>query len=153
MPGSSVFNFSRALEYMKQCDVDVLIATSAYNVRYFTGYSCWLDSLFKTHMMRPEDSSRLLSPTYAFVCATGERALVVSASTAVIQSWSRPPGCPSATIASRWIPISPWNREWWSIWRLPFSSPLPERFRLKKDLSLRKMAIGITASRTGRGLM
>src|SRR6202051_1894206 len=83
MPGSSVFNITRALDYMKRCDVDVLIATSAYNVRYFTGYSCWLDSLFKAHMMWPGDSSRLLSPSYAFVCLTGELGLVVAASTAV----------------------------------------------------------------------
>jgi Xaa-Pro aminopeptidase len=52
-------------------------------VRYFTGYSCWLDSLFKAHMMWPGDSSRLLSPSYAFVCLSGGRALVVSASLAV----------------------------------------------------------------------
>ena len=80
---SCLFNNRRALDYMNVCNLDVLIATSDYNVRYFTGYSCWLDPLFKAHMMRPGDSSHLSSPSYALFSRNGQNALVLAASTAV----------------------------------------------------------------------
>jgi len=72
-----LLNKARALEYMRRCEVDVLIATSPVNITYFTGYYCWLDPLFKDYMMVPGASSDL-GQRYAVLPLDGEAALVVS---------------------------------------------------------------------------
>jgi Xaa-Pro dipeptidase len=72
-----LFNKSRAVEFMRNCDLDVLIATSPINITYFSGYHCWLDPLFKGYMMIPGGSSDLIQG-YALFPLRGEPALVVS---------------------------------------------------------------------------
>src|SRR5437016_6946759 len=62
---------------MRQFDIDALVATSATNVKYFSGYSCWLDPLFKEYMMSPGGSSNLLQRSYAVFADEGEPALIV----------------------------------------------------------------------------
>jgi Xaa-Pro dipeptidase len=74
---SALSNSARAKQYMKQCNVDVLIATSSENVRYFSGYYCWLDPLFKEYMMSPGASSNLSQRSYAVFPNDGEPALIV----------------------------------------------------------------------------
>lgn len=79
-----LFNKTRAVEYMRRCEVDLLIATSPVNITYFSDYSCWLDSLFKSYMMIPGASSDLDSTAaYAVFPLEGEPALVVQAMFAV----------------------------------------------------------------------
>jgi Xaa-Pro dipeptidase len=73
---SALFNSFRAKQYMNESGLDVLIATSAVNVRYFTGYSCWLDSLFKEYMMSPGGSSEFSQRSYALFPREGEAALI-----------------------------------------------------------------------------
>jgi Xaa-Pro aminopeptidase len=71
-----LFNRSRAIEYMKDCGVDVLVATSPANVFYFSEYFCWTDPLFKEYMMSPGASSNL-GQNFALFCAEGEPGLVI----------------------------------------------------------------------------
>ena len=79
-----LFNKARAVEYMRRCGVDVLVATSPINITYFSDYYCWLDSLFKAYMMAPGASSNLDSTAmYAVFPLEGEPALVVNAMMAV----------------------------------------------------------------------
>ena len=54
-----LFNSNRAIEFMRRCEVDVLVATSPTNVTYFSDYYSWLDSQFKEYMMSPGASSDL----------------------------------------------------------------------------------------------
>ena len=71
------FNKARADEYMRNYNLDVLIATSFANVTYFTDYYCWIDPLFKDYMMVPGAPSRL-AQGYAVYLLDGEPALVVN---------------------------------------------------------------------------
>jgi Xaa-Pro dipeptidase len=73
---SGLFNSGRAKQYMNETGLDVLIATSAVNVRYFTGYSCWLDPLFKEYMMSPGSSSEFSQRSYAVFPREGSAALI-----------------------------------------------------------------------------
>jgi Xaa-Pro dipeptidase len=61
---------------MSESGIDALVATSAVNVRYFTGYACWLDPLFKEYMMWPGGSSEFSQRSYAIFPREGETALV-----------------------------------------------------------------------------
>jgi Xaa-Pro aminopeptidase len=72
-----LLNKARALEYMRRCQLDVLVATSPVNITYFSGYYCWLDPLFKDYMTSPGASSQL-AQRYAVLPLEGEPALVVS---------------------------------------------------------------------------
>ena len=72
-----LFNRARAIDYMKEYGLDVLIATSPVNITYFTDYYCWLDPLFKEYMMVPGASSNL-AQAYAVFPLEGESALVVN---------------------------------------------------------------------------
>jgi len=74
MPG--LINSPRARQYMRESGLDVLIATSAVNVRYFTGYACWLDPLFKEYMMSPGGPSELSQRSYAVFPGEGEVTLI-----------------------------------------------------------------------------
>ena len=80
--GTILCHRQRALRYMRQSGVDVVIATSPVNVTYFTGYYCWLDGQFKEYMVRPGGSGAALS-TFGVFNAAGESALVVDAALAV----------------------------------------------------------------------
>jgi hypothetical protein len=42
---------------MAKRGVDAIVATSAANITYFSGYSCWLDPLLKEYMLSPGASS------------------------------------------------------------------------------------------------
>ena len=72
-----LLNQARARDFMRQCGLDVLIATSPVNITYFSDYHCWIDPLFKEYMMQPGASSNL-SQGYALFPAEGEPALVIS---------------------------------------------------------------------------
>jgi Xaa-Pro dipeptidase len=71
------FNKDRATEYMRQCDVQALIATSPANITYFSGWSLWLDPIIKGYMLQPGASSGLALPGFAVAPLEGEPALVV----------------------------------------------------------------------------
>jgi Xaa-Pro aminopeptidase len=74
-----LFNKDRAVEYMRRCEVDVLVATSPVNITYFSGYFCWLEPLFREYMMAPGRSSNLdQTGPYAIFPLEGEPALVVT---------------------------------------------------------------------------
>ena len=71
-----LFNKTRAIEYMRRCHVDVLVATSPVNITYFSDYFCWIDPLFKEYMMVPGASCDL-AQKYAVFPLEAEPALVV----------------------------------------------------------------------------
>lgn len=71
-----LFNRPRAVEYLRRCGLDALIATSPVNITYFTDYHSWLDRQFKEYMTRPGGSSALFQ-SYALFPLEGEPALVL----------------------------------------------------------------------------
>jgi Xaa-Pro dipeptidase len=73
-----LLNSDRALALMRQCDIDAIVATSPRNVLYLTDYYCWLDPMFKAHMMRPGAPAEL-SHNFAVFAASGEASLVLPA--------------------------------------------------------------------------
>jgi Xaa-Pro aminopeptidase len=77
-----LLNKARAVEYMRRCGLDALVATSPVNITYFSGYYCWLDPLFKDYMMLPGAPSHL-AQRYAVLTADGEVSLVVGPQFAV----------------------------------------------------------------------
>ena len=77
-----LFNRSRAIDYMRQYELDALVATSVVNITYFTDYFCWIDPIFKEYMMVPGASSNL-GQAYAVFPLEGEPALVIGAGLAV----------------------------------------------------------------------
>ena len=85
-----LFNRSRALQFMRDCGLDVLIATSAVNVSYFSDYFCWTDPLFKEYMMSPGASSNL-GQNFAVFPMEGEPALIIGPTFAMnaADSWIR----------------------------------------------------------------
>jgi Xaa-Pro dipeptidase len=85
-----LLNQDRAAAFMRQCDVDALVATSACNVLYLSDYSCWLDPLFKAYMMRPGAPAQI-AHNFALLLAAGAPALIVGA------MWA-------ANAAESWIP-------------------------------------------------
>ncbi len=72
-----LFNRERAIDYMREYGLDVLVATSPVNITYFTDYFCWIDPLFKEFMMVPGASANL-AQAYAVFPLEGEPALVVN---------------------------------------------------------------------------
>ena len=76
------FNKSRAQQWMNDCGVDALIATSPVNVTYFTDYTCWADPLFKEYMMSPGASDHL-GVMYAGCSVSGRSCLVLDSIMAV----------------------------------------------------------------------
>ena len=72
-----LFNRTRALEYMKRCSLDALVASSPANITYFTDYYCWLDPIFKEYMSVPGGTSDLSMPGYAVFPLEGEPALLL----------------------------------------------------------------------------
>ena len=71
-----LFNRSRAIDYMREYELDALVATSFVNITYFTDYFCWIDPIFKEYMMVPGASSNL-AQAYAVFPLEGEPALVL----------------------------------------------------------------------------
>ena len=72
-----LFHRERAINYMREYGLDVLIATSPVNITYFTDYFCWIDPLFKEYMMVPGASANL-AQAYAVFPLEGDPALVVN---------------------------------------------------------------------------
>jgi len=72
-----LFNKPRAIEYMRRCGLDALVAASWVNVTYFSDYYSWMDPLFKEYMSAPGASSNL-EQGYAVFPLDGEPALIVS---------------------------------------------------------------------------
>lgn len=62
---------------MRKANVDALVASSPVNVKYFSGYSCCLDPLFKQYMMRPGDSSDLAQRCFAVFPPEGAISLIM----------------------------------------------------------------------------
>ena len=74
-----LFNVERAREFMRECGLDALIATSPVNITYFTDYFIWIDGLMKEYMVRPGGSADL-AQGYALFPLDGEPALAVTGS-------------------------------------------------------------------------
>jgi D-alanyl-D-alanine dipeptidase len=70
-------NRERATRLMANAGVDALIACSPVNVRYLTGYWCWLAPLFREFMVAPGGSGELVVRNLAFLAADGHTALVL----------------------------------------------------------------------------
>ncbi|MEJ2560545.1 MAG: M24 family metallopeptidase [Anaerolineae bacterium] len=85
-----LFNKTRAIEYMRRCDLDVLVATSPVNILYFADYVCWADAVLKEYMVVPGGSSNL-AERFAVFPLEGEPALIVRPLFAVnaVNSWVR----------------------------------------------------------------
>ncbi len=64
---------------MRECEIDVLVATSPINITYFSDYTSWVDPLLREWMITPGGSSRLVMTGFAIVPQVGEPALVVNA--------------------------------------------------------------------------
>ena len=62
---------------MERCDLDVLVATSPVNIRYFTDYVCCFDPVMKEYMLNPGGPSQLIQ-AYAVYPREGKPALVVN---------------------------------------------------------------------------
>jgi Xaa-Pro aminopeptidase len=77
-----LLNRERALEQMRQCRLDALVATSPVNVEYLTDYYWWLDPLTKEYMMSPGETSDL---AFLFAVLPGEEepALVLNSLLAI----------------------------------------------------------------------
>ena len=73
-----LFNQTRAIDYMRRCDLDVLVAASPVNITYFAGFYNWMDPIFKTYMMDPGAPADL-QQNYAIFPREGEPELVVAA--------------------------------------------------------------------------
>src|SRR5262249_16414767 len=71
-----LLNRPRAIEFMRQCGLDALVATSMPNITYFSDYYFWLDPVFREYWMAAGASSNL-GQGYAVLPLTGEPALVV----------------------------------------------------------------------------
>jgi Xaa-Pro dipeptidase len=70
-------NRARASRLMGESGVEAIIACSPANVRYLTGYFCWLAPLFKEFMVKPGGSSALALRNMALLPRDGEPCLVV----------------------------------------------------------------------------
>lgn len=73
-----LFNRPRAVDFMRQHDLEALVATSPVSITYFSDYSCWVDPLMKEYMVKPGGSTSLATQSYAVFPLQGEPALVLS---------------------------------------------------------------------------
>jgi Xaa-Pro aminopeptidase len=73
----AVPNRARAEAFMADAGLDALVAASPANVRYLTGYWCWLAPLFREFMVRPGGSGRLVQENYGLLPSAGEPCLVI----------------------------------------------------------------------------
>ena len=70
-------NVERATAYMREARIDAVIAWSPSNVRYLTGYSCWLEPLFKEFMVQPGGAGEVVQRSYCLQPLAGDPCLVV----------------------------------------------------------------------------
>ena len=71
-----LLNRARAVDYMRRCGLDALVATSPVNITYLSDYYFWLDPLFREYWATPGASSSL-GQNFALLPLEGEPALVV----------------------------------------------------------------------------
>lgn len=71
-----LLNRTRAVDWLAECRLDAVVATTWVNVLYFTGYYLWLQPLFKSYMASPGAGDEL-APLYAIVTASGDSQIVV----------------------------------------------------------------------------
>jgi Xaa-Pro dipeptidase len=72
-----LLNRSRAIEMMTATGLDALVATSPPNIRYMTGFHCWLASNTKEFMVEAGGSGQLAQQNFALLPVAGDAALVV----------------------------------------------------------------------------
>ena len=94
-------NVERATASMREAKIDAVIAWSPSNVRYLTGYSCWLEPLFKEFMVQPGGAGEVVQRSYCLQPLEGDPCLVVEPLWAVdgLGTWVedvRAPGQPGA---------------------------------------------------------
>ena len=70
-------NVERARAYMRDAGIDAVIAGAPTNVRYLSGYSCWLEPLFKEFMVEPGGSGAIAQRSYCLYPFEGDPCLVV----------------------------------------------------------------------------
>jgi Xaa-Pro dipeptidase len=70
-------NRARLTKYMTESGIDAVVTWSPYNVRYLTGYWCWLSPLFKQCMVTPGGSGDLAQKNVALVPREGEPCLIL----------------------------------------------------------------------------
>jgi len=73
----ALLNDLRAREYLKQGQLEAIVATSAANIRYFSGYVCWMETLFREFMLEPGASTEFSIPCFALFSAEGGLGLIV----------------------------------------------------------------------------
>ena len=62
---------------MAEAGIDAVVAASPANVRYLTGYWCWLAPLFREFMVQPGGSGRLVQENFALLPREGDPCLVI----------------------------------------------------------------------------
>ena len=72
-----LLNRERAAKYMREHELDAIVAASPVNVRYFSDYACWIAPLFREYMSSPGSSSELSQRNFAVLPLEGEPALIV----------------------------------------------------------------------------
>ncbi len=72
-----LLNRSRAIDYMRDCGLDAIVATSSVNVQYLSDFHCWLTPLFREYMVSPGGPSRLIQQNFALLPLEGDPAVVV----------------------------------------------------------------------------
>ena len=70
-------NRARLTKFMTESGIDAVVTWSPYNVRYLTGYWCWLAPLFKQCMITPGGSGELAQKNIALVPRESEPCLVL----------------------------------------------------------------------------
>jgi Xaa-Pro aminopeptidase len=88
--GIMLFNRSRAVKFMRDAGLDVLIASSTVNVSYFSDFFVWIDPLFKEYMATPGASSNL-GQSFAVFPIEGEPALIIAPTFSwnAAESWTK----------------------------------------------------------------
>src|ERR1700743_2483545 len=72
-----LLNRSRAAQLMTDAGLDALVAVSPPNIRYVTGFNCWLASNTKEFMVDPGGSGQMAQQNFPLLPASGDPALVV----------------------------------------------------------------------------
>ncbi len=68
---------ARALEALRRCGLEAVIANTPTHVTYLTDYRYWLDGVQRVYMNRPGASSEFALQNYAVLTAEGQGALIV----------------------------------------------------------------------------
>ena len=70
-------NRSRLVQYMTESGIEAVVSWMPANVRYLSGYWCWLAPLFRECMILPGGSGELAQRNVALFPVRGEPALIV----------------------------------------------------------------------------